>query len=101
MFSFKSKKSDRQYPVATRVVKNNRWIHRDQLKVGMYVSELDVPWEETKFMFQGFFIRDEKQLLDVQAASEWVFIESEKVAQVSADSTNRLCGAQRGANSWG
>jgi len=100
MFSFMSKKSDRHYPVATRVVKNSRWIHRDQLAVGMYVSELDVPWEQTNFLFQGFFIRNEKQLHDVKSASEWVLIESEKVAKVSADSTGRLCGVTRGANSW-
>jgi len=99
MFSFKSKKSDRHYPVATRVVKNSRWIHKDQLQVGMYVRELDVAWEETNFMFQGFTINNDRQLREVQAASEWVFIEAEKVAKVSG-STNRLCGATHNTNSW-
>jgi len=95
MFSFMSKKSDRHYPVATRVVKTSRWIHSDQLEVGMYVSELDVAWEETNFIFQGFVVSDEKQLLDVKAASQWVCVESEKLAKVSADSAHRLCGATR------
>jgi len=95
MFSFMSKKSDRHYPVATRVVKTSRWIHSDQLEVGMYVSELEVAWEETNFIFQGFVVSDEKQLRDVKAASQWVCVESEKLAKVSADSTYRLCGAKR------
>jgi len=95
MFSFMKKKSNRQYPVATRVVKTSRWIPSDQLKVGMYVSELDVAWEDTHFMFQGFVISDEKQLRDVQSVSQRVLIASEKMAKVSADSTNRLCGATR------
>jgi len=100
MFSFMEKKSDRQYPIATRVVKSSRWIHSDQLRVGMYVSELDVAWEDTHFMFQGFFIKNQQQLNEVRAASVWVFIESEKVAKVSADSKNRLCGATRSTRSW-
>ncbi len=100
MFNFMSKKSNRKYPVATRVVKTGRWIHSDQLEVGMYVSELEIAWEDTRFMFQGFVIGDHKQLRDVQAASQWVFVESEKLAKVSADSTNRLCGATHKASKW-
>lgn len=33
-----------------------------QLKIGMYVYELDRPWRETPFMFQGFEIRNQQQL---------------------------------------
>jgi putative nucleotidyltransferase with HDIG domain len=33
-----------------------------QLKIGMYVCELDRPWRETPFMFQGFEIRNQQQL---------------------------------------
>ncbi|MEM7292997.1 MAG: DUF3391 domain-containing protein, partial [Pseudomonadota bacterium] len=29
-------------------------VHVSELKLGMYVRELDRPWEETSFMFQGF-----------------------------------------------
>ncbi len=34
----------------------------DQLKIGMYVYELDRPWRETPFMFQGFQISSQMQL---------------------------------------
>lgn len=95
MFSFKAKKTTRTYPTATRVVKTTRWIHRNELKVGMYVRELDVAWEDTPFMFQGFAIDNFNTLRDVQHAAEYVCVESEKLAQISADSTTRLCGATR------
>lgn len=93
MFNFTWKKSARQYPVATRVVKTSRWIHTNELKVGMYVRELDCPWEETQFMFQGFVIDNIQLLHRVQEEAEYVCIESEKLAMVSADSTRRMCGA--------
>ncbi len=96
MFSFTNKKKTRQFPVATRVVKTSRWIHRNELKVGMYVRELDRPWEETSFMFQGFVIDSVDLLHNVQEEAEYICIESEKLSQVPANSPHRLCGAIRG-----
>ena len=67
-------------PFAKRVVKTSRWIHNDKLKVGMYVRELDRPWEETNFMFQGFVVDTPNRLSDVQSVAEYVCIESENRA---------------------
>lgn len=94
MFNFN--KSERTYPVATRVVKTSRWIHRNELKVGMYVRELDCPWENTNFMFQGFVVDTLDMLNDVQEVAEYVCIESEKLVRVPAESAHRLCAAVRG-----
>lgn len=93
---FNSLKSNRTQTVPTRVVKTSRWIHRNELKMGMYVRELDCPWEETPFMFQGFVIDNLKLLHDVQEAAEYVCIESEKLANLATNSPSRLCGASRG-----
>ena len=95
MFSFRKKKAARHYPMATRVVKNARWIHRNELKVGMYVRELDRPWEDTPFMFQGFLIDNIDLLHNVQEEAEYVCVESEKLVTIPADSAHRLCGAVR------
>ena len=81
--------------VTTRVVKDRRWIHRNQLEIGMYVAELDRPWSETSFMFQGFRIESESTLMAVREACERVLVESEKVARVSTGSTFRFVGAHR------
>lgn len=37
-------------------------IEVSQLRIGMYVCDLDRPWRETSFLFQGFEIRDQQQL---------------------------------------
>ena len=33
-----------------------------ELEVGMYVSELDRPWLETPFLFQGFYVSNDAEL---------------------------------------
>lgn len=96
MFNIMKRKSTRTQPIATRVVKTSRWVHRNELKVGMYVRELDCAWEDTSFMFQGFVIDSVDMLNAVQEAAEYVCIESEKLAQVGAKSMSRLCAATRG-----
>ena len=34
----------------------------DELEFGVFISELDRPWTETPFLYQGFVLSDEKQL---------------------------------------
>lgn len=47
-----------------------------QLKLGMYVSGLDRPWRETPFLFQGFEIRSEDEIRELQRYCRHVFIET-------------------------
>ena len=96
LFRFK-RKTNRFPSVRTteQIVKSKRWVHCNQLKLGMYVSELDKPWEETHFMFQGFVIDSQKLLEEVQHISEYVQVDAEKWAAVSSNSTNRLCAVTR------
>lgn len=81
--------------ISTRIVSDTRWIHRNQLEIGMYVSELDRPWSETRFMFQGFRIDSRETLEAVQDACEFAQVGSEKIARVSSNSSHRLVGATR------
>lgn len=37
-------------------------IEVSQLRIGMYVCDLDRPWRETSFLFQGFEIREQEQI---------------------------------------
>jgi putative nucleotidyltransferase with HDIG domain len=37
-------------------------LHVSQLTKGMYVSELDIPWLESPFLFQGFVIETDEEL---------------------------------------
>ena len=84
-----------QAAVTTRIVPEKRWVHRNQLEIGMYVNELDRPWAETKFMFQGFVIDSEATLMDLQDSCEYASIQTEKLARISSNSARRLVGATR------
>lgn len=81
--------------VTSRIVPERRWVHRNQLEIGMYVDELDKPWEETRFMFQGFHIDSQEMLLAVQESCEYACVQTEKLALVSSNSPQRLVGATR------
>jgi putative nucleotidyltransferase with HDIG domain len=53
------------------------------LELGMYVSELDRPWLETPFMFQGFYLNDDNQIADLKKHCAYVYIDIEKGPDVS------------------
>jgi putative nucleotidyltransferase with HDIG domain len=48
------------------------------LQKGMYVSELDRPWLETPFLFQGFRITNNDELEQIARLCDFVFVDSEK-----------------------
>lgn len=45
-----------------------------QLKIGMYVAQLDRPWLETPFLFQGFYIRDQDDIRELHSYCDYVHI---------------------------
>lgn len=50
------------------------------LEKGMYVSELDRPWLESPFIFQGFRITNHNEITQLQKVCEYVFVDQEKSA---------------------
>lgn len=71
------------------IVSSQRWIRSSQLEVGMYIAELDVPWENTPFMFQGFFLESQAQIDAVAKYSEYVLVKTEKIAARAVNSSYR------------
>ena len=59
-----------------------------QLRLGMYVCLLDRPWLETPFLFQGFLINDEKELLTLRTLCNYVFIDVLKTHVDVSDLSN-------------
>ena len=49
------------------------------IAVGMYVAELDRPWLETPFLFQGFYIRDDDEINDLREHCKHVFVTTESL----------------------
>ena len=52
-------------------------IDTKHLVVGMYVQELDRPWVETPFLFQGFKIKDLDEIKGLQELCDFVYIDLE------------------------
>jgi len=49
-----------------------------ELQFGMFVAELDRPWTDTPFMFQGFHLRTDQQLAALKKHCKHVFIDVER-----------------------
>jgi putative nucleotidyltransferase with HDIG domain len=58
-----------------------------QLKIGMYVRELDRPWRETSFLFQGFEISSEDEIRELQRFCRHVYIDIPETYQKPAPRT--------------
>jgi HD-GYP domain-containing protein (c-di-GMP phosphodiesterase class II) len=63
----------------------NKQIPVAELRFGMYVAELDRPWTDTPFMFQGFVVASETQLESLRRYCKTVFIDPERGAGPSAE----------------
>jgi len=48
------------------------------LQVGMHVSELDRPWLESSFIFQGFELKNTADIDEVRAQCEFVYVDALK-----------------------
>ncbi|WP_457674865.1 HD-GYP domain-containing protein [Thiolapillus sp.] len=53
-------------------------IDADKLQKGMFVCELDRPWTESPFVFQGFLLNDEEDVMRVREHCNWVYIDVRK-----------------------
>jgi HD-GYP domain-containing protein (c-di-GMP phosphodiesterase class II) len=50
----------------------------NELRIGMYVTELDRPWLETNFWFQGFELKSVDEINAVKKACDYVYIDTSK-----------------------
>ena len=50
----------------------------EELEFGVYISELDRPWTDTPFMFQGFILSNQEQLETIKKYCKKVTIDLEK-----------------------
>jgi putative nucleotidyltransferase with HDIG domain len=55
----------------------------DQLRIGMYVSQLDRPWLDTPFLFQGFYIRDDDEIDELKKHCKEVYVSQDSLQQIT------------------
>jgi HD-GYP domain-containing protein (c-di-GMP phosphodiesterase class II) len=60
-----------------------------KLRTGMFVSELDRPWVETPFLFQGFEIRTHREISELRRYCDYVYVDAEasQPASLSPDAS--------------
>lgn len=59
------------------------------VKLGMYVSELDKPWVETPFLFQGFTVADDADLEQLKEHCKSVVVDIEQ-SRLPAEEVQRI-----------
>lgn len=64
------------------------YIPANQLAIGMYVAELDRPWLETSFPFQGFELKSEADVQAVREVCDYVYIDMTKNKKGIVTQTN-------------
>jgi HD-GYP domain-containing protein (c-di-GMP phosphodiesterase class II) len=52
------------------------------LEIGMFVTRLDRPWEETNFLLQGFLIETQADIENVQQQCDYVYVERKTYLKV-------------------
>ena len=60
-----------------------------ELVIGMYVAELDKPWENSSFLFQGFAIENDEDLAKLRDECQFVVIEETQSTPASLKPTVR------------
>jgi cyclic di-GMP phosphodiesterase len=55
-----------------------------ELQFGMFIAELDRPWTDTPFMFQGFVLSSQRQLEALKKYCTTVFVDTERNERVAA-----------------
>ncbi len=57
---------------------NSIMIPVEQLEPGMYINELDRPWLESPFLFQGFPVNTAEEIEQVRRVCRYVFIDADR-----------------------
>lgn len=57
---------------------NERQINPSELIIGMYVSNLDRPWLESPFSFQGFLIKNHEDIELIKQNCSYVFVDPDQ-----------------------
>lgn len=67
----------------------------DRLELGMYVAELDRPWLETPFLFQGFEVDSDDTLASVRRYCQHVYVDPVRSSSHAARDTRKTTSAPR------
>ena len=61
---------------------SQKLVSSSELELGMFVSRLDRPWEETPFIFQGFLISNQEEIYQLQQYCKRVHIDVKQTIEI-------------------
>lgn len=64
-------------------------LHVYELRVGMFVSKLEIPWQESPFLFEGFDLKTQADIKAVQDVCDYVYIDPAWQKQVHGAAVTR------------
>ena len=62
---------------ATKELKRTK-VSVDEIQMGMYISKLDRPWEDSPFLLQGFVVSSSKVLSKLKEVCDFVYVDGSK-----------------------
>lgn len=81
-----------------RTRKHHEKIDVKDLRVGMFVVELDKPWEESSFMFQGLELKSPADVLAVQKECKFVWVDYDEFSLQNSPPAAGMSGPGVGSN---
>ena len=82
LWPFKDKKQQSEFNSSHFSTSERVFTPVNELVIGMYVAELDRPWLDTPFLFQGFELRTQVQIQSVQNICDYVYIDVTKTKKI-------------------
>ncbi len=73
-------------------------LHVYELQIGMFVSQLEIPWEQSPFLMQGFDIKTTADIKAVQDVCDYVFIDPAYQKQIHGDALTGTSGTEKKLN---
>jgi putative nucleotidyltransferase with HDIG domain len=65
------------------LLNNEIKVEVDHVSLGMYVSALDIPWEQSRFIFKGFLIEEDKELKEIRKVCKYIIVDKDRSVNVS------------------
>jgi len=60
------------------LLNNEVKVEAEHVRLGMYVSALDIPWEQSRFIFKGFLIEEEKELNEIRRVCKYIIADKDR-----------------------
>ena len=65
------------------LLNNEIRVEVDNVSLGMYVTALDIPWEQSRFIFKGFLLEEDKELNEIRRVCKFIIVDKDRSVNVT------------------